>query len=289
VGLDAGVAAHYGDPLREQRELIESGAVVDRSHRGVVRVSGPDRLTWLHSLVSQHVETLPAGEAREALILSPHGHVEHHLVLRDDGEATWITCEPEMSAGLVGYLDSMRFMLRVEVEDLSASHGVVTAVTGDAIRDEVVAIEELVARIEASDLPLVGHGAWEAHRVARHLPRLGFETDHRTIPHEVGWIGIAVHLDKGCYRGQETVARVHNLGRPPRRLVFGHLDGTLEELPAAHTPVELDGRAVGFLGTAVHHAEMGPVALAVVKRATPDDAPLTTAGMAMKIERVVDA
>jgi folate-binding protein YgfZ len=165
----------------------------------------------------------------------------------------------------------------------------VTAVTGDAIRDEVVAIEELVARIEASDLPLVGHGAWEAHRVARHVPRLGFETDHRTIPHEVGWIGIAVHLDKGCYRGQETVARVHNLGRPPRRLVFGHLDGTLEELPAAHTPVELDGRAVGFLGTAVHHAEMGPVALAVVKRATPDDAPLTTAGMAMKIERVVDA
>jgi folate-binding protein YgfZ len=121
------------------------------------------------------------------------------------------------------------------------------------------------------------------------VPRLGFETDHRTIPHEVGWIGVAVHLDKGCYRGQETVARVHNLGRPPRRLVFGHLDGTVEELPAPHTPVELDGRAVGFLGTAVHHAELGPVALAVVKRATPDDARLMTAGMAMKIERVVDA
>jgi folate-binding protein YgfZ len=288
TGVDAGVAAHYGDPLREQRPM-ETGAIVDRSHRGVVRVSGPDRLTWLHSLLSQHVETLPVGETREALILSPHGHVEHHLVLRDDGEATWITAEPETSATLVGYLDSMRFMLRVEVEDLSASYGVVTEVSGEDATDEIVPLAELAARIEASGLPLVGHLAWEAHRVARRVPRLGFETDHRTIPHELGWIGVAVHLDKGCYRGQETVARVHNLGRPPRRLVFGHLDGTLEDLPPAHTPVELDGRAVGFLGTAVHHAEMGPVALAVVKRATPDDAPLTTAGMAMKIERVVDA
>jgi len=287
-GVDAGVAGHYGDPLREQRALA-TGAIVDRSHRGVVRVSGPDRLSWLHSLVSQHVETLPVGEVREALILSPHGHVEHHLTLRDDGEATWITAEPETSAALVGYLDSMRFMLRVEVEDLSASYGVLTQVTGDETTDEIVARDDLVARVDAAGLPLIGHGAWEAHRVARHVPRLGFETDHRTIPHEVGWLGVAVHLDKGCYRGQETVARVHNLGRPPRRLVFGHLDGTVEELPAPHTPVELDGRAVGFLGTAVHHAEMGPVALAVVKRATPDDAPLTTAGMAMKIERVVDA
>jgi folate-binding protein YgfZ len=289
VGVDAEVAAHYGDPLREQRVLLESGAVVDRSHRGVVRVSGPDRLSWLHSLVSQHVETLPAGEPREALILSPHGHVEHHLVLRDDGDVMWISCEPGTSLALVGYLDSMRFMLRVEVEDLSATYGVVSEVAGDSVRDEIVAVADLPARIDAIDLPLVGHGAWEAHRVARQVPRLGFETDHRTIPHEVGWIGVAVHLDKGCYRGQETVARVHNLGRPPRRLVFGHLDGSVDDLPAAHTPVELDGRAVGFLGTAVQHAELGPVALAVVKRATPDEAPLTTAGMAMKIEPVVVA
>jgi folate-binding protein YgfZ len=255
----------------------------------VVRVGGPDRLSWLHSLVSQHVETLPPGEVREALILSPHGHVEHHLTMSDDGESTWITAEPGTSDALVGYLNSMRFMLRVEVEDLSPSHGVLTTVAGDLASDEIVAIDDVAVRIDATGLPLVGHTAWEARRVALHLPRLGFETDHRTIPHEVGWLGIAVHLDKGCYRGQETVARVHNLGRPPRRLVFGHLDGTLEELPAAHTPVELDGREVGFLGTAVHHAELGPVALALVKRATEDDAPLTTAGMAMKIERVVDA
>jgi folate-binding protein YgfZ len=284
-GVDAAVAVHYGDPLREQRTLLETGGLVDRSHRGVVRVTGVDRLSWLHSLMSQHLETLPPDEVREALILSPHGHVEHHLVLWDDGDATWLTAEPGTSDALVAYLDSMRFMLRVDVEDLSASYGVLTEVADDIVKDEVVAIDRLVDRVEASRLPVVGHGAWEARRVARHLPRLGFETDHRTIPHEVGWIDVAVHLDKGCYRGQETVARVHNLGRPPRRLVFGHLDGTQDELPPPHTPVELDGRAVGFIGTAVHHAELGPVALAVVKRATPDDAPLTTAGMAVKISQ----
>jgi folate-binding protein YgfZ len=246
-------------------------------------------LRWLHSLTSQHLEALATGEVREALILSPHGHVEHHLVLHDDGEATWLTAEPQTATDLVRYLESMRFMLRVEVVDLSATHGVLTKISDGVATDSIVSLDELVARVDSSALPLVGHAAWEARRVAAHVPRLCFETDHRTIPHEVGWIGVAVHLDKGCYRGQETVARVHNLGRPPRRLVFAHLDGSADELPPPHTPVELDGRAVGFLGTAVQHAELGPIALAVIKRATPDDAPLVTAGMAMNAERVVDA
>jgi folate-binding protein YgfZ len=288
-GVDAAVAAHYGDPLREQRVMADQGAVVDRSHRSVVRVTGPDRLSWLHSLASQHLETLPAGEVREALILSPHGHVEHHLVLWDDGESTWLTAEPGSAAVLGGYLDSMRFTLRVEVDDMTSAYAVASRVVGDVASDELVSREELTERLEAASLPLVGHDAWEANRVACKVPRLGFETDHRTIPHEVGWIGVAVHLDKGCYRGQETVARVQNLGRPPRRLVLGHLDGTSDVLPEPHTPVEVDGRAVGFLGTAVHHAEQGPIALAVVKRSLADDALFTVAGMAMKVERVVDA
>jgi folate-binding protein YgfZ len=107
-------------------------------------------------------------------------------------------------------------------------------------------------------------------RVAAGEPRLGIETDHRTIPHEVGLLASAVHLDKGCYRGQETVARVHNLGRPPRRMVLLHLDGSRERLPAPGADVVRDGRSIGRLGTAVHHFELGPIALAVVKRATPD-------------------
>jgi tRNA-modifying protein YgfZ len=294
VGIDADVAGHYGDPFGEQRRLLGAGAVVDRSHRGVLRIDGPDRLTWLHSLTSQHLETLPSGEVREALILSPHGHVEHDLWLSDDGEATWLHVEPGTASTLAGYLDSMRFMLRVEVTDLSASHAVFTSVVDQMASDVIVERGALAAQIDATGLPLAGHGAWEARRVEQHVPRLGFETDHRTIPHELGWVGGAlhlspVHLNKGCYRGQETVARVHNLGRPPRRLVFGYLDGTAEEMPAPHTPVELDGRAVGYVGTAVQHAELGPVALAVIKRSVDDGAELTVDGMAMKAERVVDA
>ena len=288
-GVDAGVAAHYGDPFREQRQLIERGGVVDRSHRGVLRVSGADRLSWLHSLTSQHLEALPPGEVRQALVLSPHGHIEHHLVLSDDGEATWIMVEPETVETLASYLDSMRFMLRVEVSDETASYAVLSVLSEGAWEDVLVPRAQLAERADAVGLPLAGLGAYEALRVQDHRPRLGFETDHRTIPHEIGWIGSAVHLQKGCYRGQETVARVHNLGRPPRRLIFGHLDGTADELPPPHTPIELDGRSVGFLGTAVQHAELGPVALAVIKRSTPDDAMLTVAGMAMKPERVVDA
>ena len=289
-GVDAGVADHYGDPLREQRTAISDGAVVDRSHRGVVRVDGPDRLSWLHSLTSQHLTELQPGQWTEALLLSPHGHVEHHMAIVDDGSATWMHVEPGTVPALVGYLDSMRFMLRVEVADVSTSYGVLSRLGVDeTVTDELVPRESLVDAADETGLAIVGHSAFEALRVAAGRPRLGFETDHRTIPHEVGWIGPAVHLDKGCYRGQETVARVHNLGRPPRRLVLLHLDGTQETLPPPHTPVELDDRAVGFLGTAVHHAELGPIALAVIKRQTADDAHLMVAGMAAKADRLVDA
>jgi folate-binding protein YgfZ len=288
-GVDAAVAGHYGDPFGEQRAIFATGGVVDRSHRGVLRVSGEDRLSWLHSLTSQHLESLAPDAPCEALVLSPHGHVEHHLVLTDDGESTWISVEPGTATVLAAYLNSMRFMLRVEVTDETEAVAVISVVTEDSVRDLHVPRAELSEQIDAIDLPLVGHDAFEAVRVAAHRPRLGFETDHRTIPHEVGWIGRAVHLNKGCYRGQETVARVHNLGRPPRRLILGHLDGTVDELPPPHTPIELDGRQVGFLGTAVQHAELGPVALAVIKRQTPDDALLMVDGMALKAERVVDA
>ena len=287
---DEAVAGHYGDPLREQRALLTDGGVVDRSQRGVIRVDGPDRLTWLHSLTSQHLTELAPNTWTDALVLSPHGHVEHHLRLLDDGETTWIHVEPATAPALVGYLDSMRFMLRVEVADVTASYAVLSEVPAAGIEqavDRLVPRESIVA--EVGDRALAGHDAWEALRAAAGIPRLGFETDHRTIPHEVGWIGPAVHLDKGCYRGQETVARVHNLGRPPRRLVLLHLDGTSETLPAPGTDITVDGRAVGFVGTALHHAELGPIALAVVKRNTPDDAHLMVDGMAAKAERLVDA
>jgi folate-binding protein YgfZ len=292
---DAGVAAHYGDPFREQRALVAREASVDLSHRPVVRVSGPDRLTWLHSLTSQHLEALEPGVATEALLLSPHGHVEHALYLVDDGEATWLHVEPGTAEPLTGWLDSMRFWSKVEVADVTSSYAVVltpAAVAGVPSRQVADGVESFVPRDRLEEVlgdRLAGLWALEALRIAAGRPRLGFETDHRTIPHEVGWLATAVHLDKGCYRGQETVARVHNLGRPPRRLVLLHLDGSESVLPTHGDPVTLDDRQVGVVTSSARHYELGPIALAVVKRATPTDATVVAGGVVATQEVLVPA
>jgi folate-binding protein YgfZ len=324
-GADAGVALHYGDPVAEQRALERGAGWVDRSHRGVVAVPGADRLSWLHSITSQHLSVLPDGRGTETLVLSPHGHVEHHLLVAETGGTTWLDVEPKTTADLLRYLGQMQFLLRVEPRDATAELAVLSVVgpdtpallraaglpapaepygvapltgaggqagpaagfvrrmpwPGAAAADLLVprpGLAEYAGRLRAAGASAAGTWAFEALRVAARRPRLGQETDHRTIPHEVGWIGVAVHLDKGCYRGQETVARVHNLGRPPRRLVLLHLSGESEQLPPVGTPVTQDGRPVGFAGTAVRHHELGQIALALVKRATPGDARLEVAG-----------
>jgi folate-binding protein YgfZ len=302
---DCGVAWHYGDPFAEQRALAQAVGLVDRSNRGVIRITGADRLTWLHSLTTQDFEHLNPHTATQALVLSPNGHIEHHLTLVDDGTAVWAHVEPGMAAGLTAFLESMRFMLRVEPEDVTQQYAVVTLEGPRA--DDVTPSGTLTARqpfgtdlfvtrdeLATAAAELAGRGArlagmwaFEALRIAGHRPRLGLDTDHRTIPHEVGWIGAAVHLDKGCYRGQETVARVHNLGHPPRRLVLLHLDGSADRLPAHGDPVELDGTAVGFVGSAARHYELGPIALALVKRTIPVTASLLAAGVAAAQEVIV--
>lgn len=320
AGQDSGVAAHYGNPLREQRLLVEGLAVVDLSQRGVVTVTGPDRLSWLHTLTTQHLKDLPARVSTEALILSPKGKVEHALHLVDDGQTTWLTVEHGTTAALMTWLESMRFMLRVEVRDVSADYAVLgepvraESVPGEPIawcdpwpalvgetaaystvvdhpgvdrpwREVIVARERLEA--EVGDRPLAGTWAAEALRIAAWRPRLGFETDHRTIPHEVDWLRTAVHLHKGCYRGQETVARVHNLGRPPRRLVFLHIDGSEHLLPARGADVMSGDRVVGHLTTVALHYEDGPIALAILKRNTALDAELVVAGLALSQTEIV--
>jgi folate-binding protein YgfZ len=278
-GVDEGVAAHYGDPFREQKSLL-AGGFVDLSHRPVLRVAGADRLSWLHSLTSQHLTGLVPGQWTSALVLSPQGHVEHHLQLVDDGTAVLAHVEPGTAEALIAFLERMRFMLRVEVEDVSATYAVVFSGGQHAFVPR--------ASLEEVEGPLAGVLAYEALRVQARRPRLGVDTDHRTIPQEVGWLATAVHLDKGCYRGQESVARVWNLGRPPRRLVLLHLDGTESELPAPGSDVELDGRVVGRVGTAVRHHELGPLALALVKRQVPDGAALVAGSVAAAIDAAAD-
>ncbi len=291
-GIDAPVAAHYGSFNGEQRTLESGEGFVDLSHRGVLRVSGPDRLTWLHSLTSQHLDSLAPGVATGALVLSPQGHVEHAMYGTDDGEAFIAHVEPGEAPALVEWLDRMRFMMRVEVADVTDELAVVwrpaARVEGAPYSGYVfVPRAELDSFAEAAG-PACGLWAFEALRIARGEPRLGLDTDHRTIPNEAGWIGPAVHLDKGCYRGQETVARVHTLGRPPRRLTLLHLDGSDNRLPERGAPLMLDGRQVGFVGTSARHHELGPIALGIVKRNVALDAVLDADGLPASQEVLVD-
>ncbi|HEX8629475.1 MAG TPA: folate-binding protein [Catenuloplanes sp.] len=341
---DAGVAAHYGDPMREQRLLATAVGLVDRSHRGVLAVPGEERAGWLHNLTTQHLADLRAGQGTELLVLSPHGHVEHHAMVAEDGTTSWLDTEPGAAGDLLTFLEKMRFLTRVEPRDATAERAVLSLVGPDCAEalsalgvtglaqprlgvvpgpkfaagsvppgatarydvrelpggglarrgrlgvDLLVprsAVADVAGRLREAGVPAAGLWAYEAIRVAARLPRVGFETDHRTIPAEVDLMAPAVHLDKGCYRGQETVARVHNLGRPPRRLVLLHLDGVAtDHPPAPGTPVSTDeGRAIGFVGTAVRHYELGMVALAVIKRNVPDDAPLRVAESAASIDQ----
>ncbi len=315
---DEGVAAHYGDPMREQRAMTEGQVLVDRANRGIVTVTGPDRLTWLHSLTSQQLERLAPGSTAEALILSPQGHLEHYLTLTDDGATVWAHVEPGTAPALVDYLNSMRFMLRVEVADVTsefavqtlagplpadggpvfrtdaassvpfipaAAEGLAEAVTTGPFGIDVIVKRDAVGKLGTT---VAGMWAFEAARIAGRVARPGLDTDHKTLPHEVGMIGAAVHLNKGCYRGQETVARIHNLGHPPRRLVFLHLDGSADRLPAHGSPVTLaDGTQVGFVGSAARHFELGPIGLGLIKRAVPVDATLLADGVAAAQEVIV--
>lgn len=321
TGADDGVAAHYGDPHREQRLLAEGLAVVDLSNRAVLTVSGPDRLSWLHSLTSQALTDLAPRTSTETLILSPKGHIEHALHVVDDGETTWLITDPRTAGAAQAWLDSMRFMLRVEVADRTDDFAVVgEPVARESLEGEHLAWvdhwpgpvgdtacygpqedhpgstrpwrEVLVPRGQLTayvgERPLSGTWAAEALRVAAWRPRAGAETDHRTIAHELDWLRTAVHLHKGCYRGQETIARVHNLGRPPRRLVFLHLDGSGHTLPEPGDELQLGDKTVGRITTVARHYEDGPIALAVIKRNT-DPTAVLTAGPTSAAQTVVVA
>jgi folate-binding protein YgfZ len=309
AGADAGVAAHYGEPLREQRALAAGTAVVDLSSRGVVTVTGPDRLSWLNTLSSQQVTGLQPGESSELLLLSVQGRIDFDARVIDDGEATWLIVEGAEAAPLAEFLTRMKFMLRVEIADVSAEWAVVgstraipewahrlvwqdpwpnvgpggysyaTVPPADHPGLERPWFEYLVPAAGLEEAvegrPLAGVLAAEALRVAAWRPRIGAETDDKTIPHELDLLRTAVHLAKGCYKGQETIARVHNLGHPPRRLVFLQLDGSQHTLPEAGSPVLVGERKVGTVTSVAQHYEMGPVALAVIKRSVAADEILT--------------
>lgn len=304
---------HAGDLMREQRDLARGIAVAPLGDRTVLTVTGEDRLTWLDSLTSQALARLGPGQSTELLVLDPQGHIEHAASVVDDGERTWLIVDRTDAEGLLTWLTRMRFRLRVDPQDASADFRVVGG-TAAALADlpaaalwhdpwplitaggwgyapadphpggerdwseAVVPVEAYTALAAAAargERAVAGRLAVDALRIAAWRPRVSREADGRTLPHEVDWLRTAVHLEKGCYRGQETVAKVHNLGHPPRRLIALQLDGSDAQLPGPGATVHAGEEAVGVVTSAARHYEEGPIALALVKRTTPVDAPLT--------------
>ena len=294
-GVDAGAIWHFGEPNQEQRALAASNAWADLSHRAVISITGADRTKWLNDMMTQELATLPTGQWSETLLLDAHGHIEQQLFLVDDGSALWLHTEASKAEELVTYLNKMKFMLDVDVQDRSADFAVLRA---PGAADSFGGPYALVPRAEVAAITAAytsaGHiqvGTWalEAERIAAGRARILLETDHKSIPNELGFLHTAVHMNKGCYRGQETVAKVFNLGRPPRRLVLLHLDGSMVHMPEHGAKVTLAGKEIGVIGSMARHYELGPIALAVIKRNIPVDATLDIDGVSATQEVLVAA
>jgi folate-binding protein YgfZ len=311
---------HFGNPLIEQRNLANGSAVVDLGPRGIITVSGPDRLAWLHSLLSQNLKNLLPGDSAEALLLDPNGHIEQVIHFLDDGETSWLVIEAAGRESFLAWLNKMIFRMKVEVADRSddfavvghigsgiskahASNGIALiwqdpwpgVVTGGVRYSmarpakwawtesliEVSKLDEVLANYQKA-----GTLAYDALRIEAHRPRQLTEVDAKALPHEFDWMSTAVHMSKGCYRGQETVAKVHNLGHPPRRLTFLHLDGSGHFLPSTGDEVFVAGedRVRGHITIAAQHHESGPIALALLSRSVPEDAQLIVRGESGEID-----
>lgn len=301
------------NPFAEQKALACGQGWVHLDDRAVVRVTGSDRIAWLDSLTSHRI--LP-GASTQALILDPHGHVQYDLHVVDRDNETWLVVAGDTSQDLVAYLDSMRFLMDVAVEatdepvfwvpvrEVVAEHptwlipaefaGMGQTESG---ADRGGSAEKYVPQRPSAfvgaevigwhpDGPQFSRWAYDALRIAAGVPDVATDIDAKSLPHELGLIGPAVHLAKGCYRGQETVARLHNMGRPPRRLVLAHFDGALPDVGA---DVLRGDRVVGRVGSVAHHFDLGPIGLAVIKRSVPVDEQLVADGIAVSQEEIVSA
>jgi folate-binding protein YgfZ len=319
------VKQHYGNPMIEQRSLFEGDSVCLMDPAGIISVSGADRLTWLNSLLSQNLKNLKPGESAEALLLDPQGHIEQQIKVIDDGETTWLMVNKENTAPLLDWLTKMVFRMKVELTDRSADFALVGStkpkpelafvsnsqpmvwkdgwpgVTLGGYRYSTREVnyswfEQLVESSEVDNglgqVSLSGTMAADALRVAAGRPLAASEIDEKSLPHELDLLSTAVHLSKGCYRGQESVAKVHNLGHPPRRLTFLHLDGSEHSLPDVGDEVRVSGqeKVVGKITSAAQHFEMGPIALAVISRSVAEDAALevsSSGGMIAATQEII--
>jgi folate-binding protein YgfZ len=292
-GPDAGAVWHYGDPFREQR-MLAGTAIADGPlpHFPRFAVGGPGRLAWLHAITSQDFNSLPAGERASAYILNYQGHIVHAFSGQDDGEVFQAYTQPGCQDSLLAWLRKMVFASRVTINADEAG-AVATGASPTSWPTSTTAETDGAGAVAVEAGRPVGLWAYEALRIAAGRPRHQFDTDEKTLPNEVASpdgdrLGEYVRLNKGCYPGQETVARVYNLGAPPRRLTRVLLDGSADRLPGLGAEVRCNGEPVGRMGSSSIHYELGPVGLALLKRSLPTNATVEVEGIAASQEVIVD-
>jgi tRNA-modifying protein YgfZ len=275
---------HFGNLLLEQRKLLAGDAFVERTDQAVIRVSGTDAKTWLHSLLSQDILNLEARDSTEALLLSPQGQIEHQIkIYLDEQDALLLITAETRVDSLISWLEKMKFRSKVIIERTALrTFGVFSSFEGQIWVDHFsipkptsvsynpnrasFSYFEIISE-SAPDLEPAGILAYHALRIAAGRPEIN-DTDEKALPHEFDWLSSAVHLSKGCYRGQETVSKVHNLGHPPRRLALLNLE-TGDDLANKDDLVFYGDKQVGKIVASALHFERGSIALALLSRNTP--------------------
>jgi folate-binding protein YgfZ len=274
--------------------LTSTVTVIDRPDVATIALAGNDVLRYLHAVCTQHTSDLHPGDATQALLLSPKGKIEFAFGLAVLEGGALLDTEAAAAPALAERL--ARFVFRYDVSVGQPVAGAASLLGPEAAAALAAAVgPELVARRSPVGVDLLGPGAaaaaaaleragvergpaelWELVRVAQGLPRAGAELTDDALAEEAGLLGSHVHLDKGCYPGQETVARVHNLGQVQRRLAglrFEPAGGDRDRapLPAPRTDlVTDDGRRAGQLRSVVDHPRLGPIGLAYVRRVVED-------------------
>jgi folate-binding protein YgfZ len=277
------VTDHFGNPLLEQRMLEEGKAYVERTDQEVIRLSGDDARSWLHALVSQDILNLEDGSSTEALLLDPQGRIEQQLKVVREQDDLLVIVSKEKTPSLIDWLSKMRFRSKVQIEKTNLRvFGVLAGASGNVWKDPFsnensfsvsynnqrknFPYSEIISQTPP-DLTPAGLSAYAALRIFAGRPEIS-DVDEKSLPHEFDWLQSAVHLSKGCYRGQESVAKVHNLGHPPRRLAILHLSSG-DDLASKSDKVFYQDKEVGKVLAGGIHYEAGSIALALVSRNTP--------------------
>jgi tRNA-modifying protein YgfZ len=238
--------------------------------REFVRIAGPDAADYLQRMVSNDVEALAAGEACPALLLTAKARLIAPLVvLRRDDEDFLLLTEPGLGEIVRAQLTRMRLRARCEIEPEEHESALVFGAPAGFATDWPGAREAL----DAGLAPTLSSEDLELRRIESGVPRWARELDDRILPAEAGLEQTHISFSKGCYPGQEPVARLHFRGHPNRGLRVVELD----EVPAYDAPLLHDGREVGRVTSAACRDDGTVVALAYVRTEVPDDAPLALA------------